>query len=322
MKMKMNTIKLQITLLALIIAAVANFATAQTTAFTYQGRFTDTTVAQPTNGTYIMTFRLFDAASDGTQIPDSSTAVISSVNVINGIFTVKLDFGSTAFNTSGARYLEIQVGTTTLMPRQEITSTPLALNAKTADALSTGCVGCITNEQINSIDGAKITGMVASATTAVTATTSGNVAGVVAIANGGTGSTTQNFVDLSANQTVGGNKSFTGILSGDGSGLRNISGANISGNTMLNPQRLAMLRWYDVNQATLSQPITVGSRPNALAFDGTFIYAANYGSGTVSRFRAATGAVEGGPIVVGTPIHSHLPSTAHSFMWQTPAVTT
>ena len=36
---------------------------AQTTTFTYQGRFTDSTVVQPTNGVYNMSFKLFGAAA-------------------------------------------------------------------------------------------------------------------------------------------------------------------------------------------------------------------------------------------------------------------
>jgi len=82
------------------------------------------------------------------------------------------------------------------------------------------------------------------------------VTGVVGIANGGTGSTTKSFVDLTTDQTIAGNKTFTGRLSGDGSGLSNISGASIAGSTALNPLRLAIRRWYDVNFAT--QPIAVG----------------------------------------------------------------
>ena len=92
-----------LTVLAIIILCAAA-ALAQTTVFTYQGRFTDSTAAQPTNGTYTMTFRLFDAATDGNQIPNGSTAVTSMVSVVNGIFTVKLDFTQAAFNTTGARY--------------------------------------------------------------------------------------------------------------------------------------------------------------------------------------------------------------------------
>ncbi|MCX6278488.1 MAG: hypothetical protein NT004_10360 [Bacteroidetes bacterium] len=42
--------------------------------------------------------------------------------------------------------------------------------------------------------------------------TAGNITGTVAIANGGTGSTTQNFVDLTTAQTVAGNKTFSGDI--------------------------------------------------------------------------------------------------------------
>ncbi len=82
-----------------------------------------------------MTFRLFDAATGGNQIGSPITA---SVTVVNGIFSTPLDFGAAAFNTTGARYLEIQVGASTLTPRQEITATPFsqrALNAANADSL-------------------------------------------------------------------------------------------------------------------------------------------------------------------------------------------
>jgi len=48
-------------------------------------------------------------------------------------------------------------------------------------------------------------------------------------------------------------------------------------------------------------PIAVGSRPQALAFDGTFIYVANFSSHTVSRIRASTGAVEGSLLSVSQP---------------------
>ena len=42
--------------------------------------------------------------------------------------------------------------------------------------------------------------------------TAANVTGIVAIANGGTGSATQNFVDLTTNQTASGNKTFSGTF--------------------------------------------------------------------------------------------------------------
>lgn len=165
---------------ALFIFFAAFLAQAQTNAFTYQGRLTDGSMAA--SGTYNMQFSLFDAETGGTQINATQAALVT---VANGIFTVKLDFGAAAFNTNGARYLEIAVKRTTdanytvLTPRQEITSAPFAQranNAGQADSLSSACVGCVTNAQINSVEGSKVTGTVANATTANNALSLGNVA--------------------------------------------------------------------------------------------------------------------------------------------------
>lgn len=259
-------------------------ARAQTTAFTYQGRFSDTSTNPPSS--YPMTFRLYDTDGTDTQNPGTLIAQQSPTlaTVANGVFTTRIDFGAAAFDTTAPRFLEIKVGSTTLTPRQQILTAPFAnraVNAKAADALSAACLACVTSEQINSIDAGKITGTVNSA---ATATVAENVSGVVGIANGGTGSTTKNFVDLTTSQIIAGNKTFTGVLSGDGSDLRNIRGANVAGSIAVNPQRLAMRRWYDVNQATLARPIAVGSGPFALEYDGTFVYVANYRDNSVMRF--------------------------------------
>ena len=205
------------TIAVLVLLLICSAATgAQTSAFTYQGRFTDASAVQPTNGSYTMTFRLFDAVTGGNQVPNSTTEITSPVSVVNGVFTVKLDFGAGAFNTSGARFLEIQVGPTFLTPREEITAAPFAIrsiNAASADGLSSACVGCVTSSQINSVDGTKITGTVANATTATNAAT---LTTTLPINKGGTGSTTQNFVDLTTNQTVAGNKTFSNTVTVNG----------------------------------------------------------------------------------------------------------
>src|SRR6185436_11875651 len=93
-------------------------------------------------------------------------------------------------------------------------------------------VGCVTNSQIGAVAGNKINGNVASADNATTAVTAGSVSGIVSVANGGTGSSTQNFVDLSTDQSnIGGNKTFTGALTGNfngnGAGLSNVPGTLI-----------------------------------------------------------------------------------------------
>jgi hypothetical protein len=97
------------------------------TAITYQGRLMDGSL--PAHGSYDLTFRLYDAPSGGAQI--GSAVVYSGVAVQQGLFTVQLDFGPHAFSGE-ARYLEVQVGSTTLAPRQPLTPAPAALYANSA----------------------------------------------------------------------------------------------------------------------------------------------------------------------------------------------
>src|SRR5262245_28594602 len=108
---------------------------AQGTAFTYQGKLTDS--GNLANGQYDFQFKLFDALAAGTQL--GTTQTVSTVTVSNGIFTVTLDFGVCASCFNGAaRFLEIAVrptgggSFTTLSPRQPITSTPYALKSQNA----------------------------------------------------------------------------------------------------------------------------------------------------------------------------------------------
>jgi len=101
-------------------------------AFTYQGQLNQgTSVA---NGSYDFWFRLYDAPAAGTQIGNATT---TTVQVANGIFTVSLDFGDTAFAGS-ARFLQIDVKSaggptyTALSPRQELKPAPNAVYAASA----------------------------------------------------------------------------------------------------------------------------------------------------------------------------------------------
>src|SRR5688500_16327494 len=67
---------------------------AQTTEFTYQGCLKDG--ANPANGNYDFEFRLFDQVSGGVQI--GTTLQRLNVPVVQGNFTVSLNFGAAAFN--------------------------------------------------------------------------------------------------------------------------------------------------------------------------------------------------------------------------------
>ncbi|MEK7684426.1 MAG: hypothetical protein AAB466_03275, partial [Verrucomicrobiota bacterium] len=120
-------------------------ATAQTTAFTYNGRLADS--GTPANGTYELQFTLHAAASAGSALGSA----IAVAPVANGLFTVTLDFGATVFSGS-ARYLEIGVRTNgntgpfaILAPRQQVTSVPYAIQAANAATVS----GAISDAQLS-----------------------------------------------------------------------------------------------------------------------------------------------------------------------------
>jgi len=133
----MNHIKISKILLALFAVVLCfgtvGFADPLGTAFTYQGRLIDANKAA--DGLYDMQFKLFDAVSGGSKVgPDVNVA---EVDVVDGYFTVALDFGN-VFNGNN-RWLEIGVRPgdqndpnvyTTLDPRQKITPTPYALHVK------------------------------------------------------------------------------------------------------------------------------------------------------------------------------------------------
>lgn len=108
---------------------------AQGTAFTYQGQLTDG--AAPAQGSYDLTFTVFDDVAAGTLVAGPVTN--AAVAVSNGLFTTTIDFGPGVFQGSG-RWLEIGVATngsgafTTLSPRQMLTPSPYAIYANRADS--------------------------------------------------------------------------------------------------------------------------------------------------------------------------------------------
>jgi hypothetical protein len=99
-------------------------------AITYQGRLDQD--GAPATGNFDLLFRLYDQASNGTQIgPDQ---ILLSTPVAEGLFTVQLDFGAASYN-GDARWLDIRVKPagdptyTVLTPRQPVTASPYALRA-------------------------------------------------------------------------------------------------------------------------------------------------------------------------------------------------
>jgi hypothetical protein len=191
----------------------------QGTAFAYQGRLADNNLAA--NGNYDFEFKLYDTAAVGTGVQQGPAVQRLNVNVVNGLFTVSLDFGACASCFTGAdRFLEVSVKQTsgstftTLGPRQPTSSTPYALkslNAASADGISVTCVNCITSAQIQSVQGSQVTGNIAG----------GQISGEIPVGSLPTGSSsyiqnttsqqsTSDF-NISGNGTAGGTLSATAV---------------------------------------------------------------------------------------------------------------
>lgn len=88
----------------------------------------------PPTGTYDFQFKLYDALTNGNQLPIGSPVTVtkSAVMVINGVFTVQLEFGASGF-PGADRFLDVGVkhpadaSYTPLSPRQQLTAAPYAL---------------------------------------------------------------------------------------------------------------------------------------------------------------------------------------------------
>ena len=214
-----STSSRRIALIIMLAAWSLNTITAtaqQTTAFSYQGRLDVS--GSPANANYDFLFLLFDALSGGAQ--QGASASRPNVMVTNGIFNVSVDFGA---NFPGAnRFLEIRVKPaggptfTVLTPRQQITSTPYALNAaQLGGVAATGFLQNGTSQQGsanfnisgNGTAGGTLTGNV------VNSTTQYNISGNRVLSVAGDGNI---FAGLGAgtSNTGGGSNSFFGTNAG------------------------------------------------------------------------------------------------------------
>lgn len=203
----------------------------------YQGTVFDGTTGAPlgSSGTpgnytanatnYTMEFKIYDLQTGGNLI----WAETQTVTVTLGNFSVRLGTGVAITGLSPAptetsiinafnekdRYLELTVVIppavtgTPITPRLAFQASPfsfVAERAKVADEV----IGKVTATAGSTFTGT-VTGNVTGDVVGSVSGTAANVTGVVSTANGGTGSTVKNFVDLSTTQTnIAGTKRFTG----------------------------------------------------------------------------------------------------------------
>jgi len=120
-------------LLLLVIVSTVGASPAAPQIMNYQGRLTDS-AGNPLNGTYSITFKLYNVSSGGTAF---WTETHSTVSVTDGLFNVLLG-SSNPLNPSdftGTTYLGVKVGSDPEMtPRQQIVSVAYALVAATSES--------------------------------------------------------------------------------------------------------------------------------------------------------------------------------------------
>ena len=252
-----------------------SMAFAQGTAFTYQGRLNDG--ANPANGTYDLTFQLFDSGTNGTLI--SGPVTNAATRVTNGLFATTIDFGG-VFN-GPTDWLQIGVRTngsviafTALSPRQAVLPVPYAIFANSASNL----VGNLPASQLSGT---------------LPATAFAGYTNTVILTN-------------SANQFGGSfNGNFTGSFSGNGGGLANIGVGSLVG--VLTPSQLpANAAFVNSNQTftasnSFTGPIISGGTN---LFTGVSTFTNNLGNSFSGSF-FGNGLV-GWLVVPGTAVQSQI----------------
>ncbi len=244
-----------------------------------------------------MSYKLFDAVSGGTQV--GTTVNLPAVQVVNGIFTVSLDYGSGSFDGT-TRFLEITVVNTVLNPRQEITNAPYAVtaqNALKADiANDSNRLGGITADQYVQTSDTRL------------ADDRNPLAGSPNYIQN------QSAVSQPANLNINGNATIGGNISGNGANLTNLNAGNVATGTLLTTRGGTGVNASGVSGNFLRSNGTTWASSPFLASDiptnlGSYIQnstlqqaTSNFnvdGTGTANIFNAATQLNIGGSRVLG-----------------------
>lgn len=123
----------------------------RTGAVTYQGKLSAS--GAQASGNYDLQFRLYNDPTGGAAIGALVTA--ANMQVVNGVFTVPLEFGTSALATPAKLYLQISVkpagaagSYTTLQPRQPLSSAPTAAFVTVSGRVSTPEGGGLRNARV------------------------------------------------------------------------------------------------------------------------------------------------------------------------------
>lgn len=201
---------------------------AQVSAFTYQGRLTDTSM--PATGSYDFKFQLLNPFGNAS----GAAITVEDVQVTNGIFSVQLDFGADAFITGAFTPRSVEIGVrpgassgtfTTLAPRQPLTAAPYSVvSIRAGIASNAETLGGKTPAQYVQTDDARLSD------SRNPAAGSGNY-----IQNNGTTTAQTGSFNISGNGRVGNDLlvvsdvTAQGVFTGNGANLTNLNAGNVIG---------------------------------------------------------------------------------------------
>ena len=284
-------------LAALSLTATAAAQTPLGSEWTYQGLIK--MMGSPLNNTADFEFSLWDNAGTG-QPPVggkqlAGTQAVMDVGVVDGLFTVDVDFGVPAFN-GDKRWLEIRVRSphdpmgiapfTTLSPRQPLTATPYALQTRGIFVSDVGNVGIGTTAPtapLHVIEGTSGTGVILPGLRVIQNTVSPTLIG---------GFSGNMVTDGAVGAAIGGggNAIFPNVVSDDfgtiGGGFNNVAG-NTDGFAGDSPN--ATVGGGEHNRASARSATVAGGLGNeASGIAGTV------GGGLFNRASGSFGTVGGG----------------------------
>jgi hypothetical protein len=133
--------------LVVVLAAVVASAAAGQTSFTYQGHLERD--GAPVSGPVDLEFTLWNAAGGGAQV--GGPISLPATPVADGLVTVELDFGASAFDGQ-ARWLQVRVNGGLLLPRQAVTGSPYSIQTRGIYVAPDGDVGIGTTGPIAQLD--------------------------------------------------------------------------------------------------------------------------------------------------------------------------
>lgn len=233
----------------------------------YQGVLTDADGTPVSDGTYELTFRLYEQQSGGTPIWSQTRTVHTTDGLFNTILSVDPPLGVKAINNI---WLGVQVtgDPDEMTPRQRLTGAPYAFTL---------------------IPGAGISG---------TVHISDSPSAMLNVVNMGTGrGLAVRTEGLGAGVYGESKQGYGGYFTSQESHALVVDGPILF---QANLKRVAMHRWYEVNEAGIT--FQVGHAPKGILFDGGFLWVTNTDDNTVTKRRANDGSYVGTYPVGAAPI--------------------